>query len=99
MVFCGPHLRLAVQFVDGPGGKGAADKMGGKRGAHLKVAFALRVCLLRLFGEKLQPRRGSDPFHRFHPSTTPCDSFSPLVLVRAVTTHCDSFSSNFLPIS
>ena len=31
MVFRGPHLRLAVQFVDGPGGRGAADEMGGKR--------------------------------------------------------------------
>ena len=31
MVFCGPHLPLAVQFVDGPGGQVAAEKMGGNR--------------------------------------------------------------------
>ena len=30
MVFCGPHLPLAFQFVCGPGGGGAANKLEGK---------------------------------------------------------------------
>ena len=30
MVFRSPHLPPAVQFVDGPGREGAAEKMGGK---------------------------------------------------------------------
>ena len=80
-------------------GEGAADKMGGRRMAHLQEAFSLRGCLLRLTAKKLQPRRGVDLFHRFHPSTALCDSFSPLVLVRAATTHCDSFRPNISPTS
>ena len=80
-------------------GEGAADKMRGKREAHLKAASSFCVCLLRLTAKKLQPRRGFDPFHRFLPSTALCKSFSPPVLVRAATTHCDSCRPNFLPIS
>ena len=37
MVFCGPHLPLAFQFVCGPGGGGAANKLEGK----WKVSFCL----------------------------------------------------------
>ena len=36
-VFCGPHLPLAFQFVCGPGGGGAANKLEGK----WKVSFCL----------------------------------------------------------
>ena len=82
----------------GRGGR-AADKMRGKREAHLKAASSFCVCLLRLTAKKLQPRRGFDPFRRFLPSTALCESFSPPVLVRAATTHCDSCRPNFLPIS
>ena len=30
MVFCGPHLSLAFQFVCGPGGGGSANKLEGR---------------------------------------------------------------------
>ena len=35
MTFCGPHLPLAFQFVCGPGGGGAANKLEGKRKVSL----------------------------------------------------------------
>ena len=38
MVFCGPHLPLAFQFVCGPGGGGAANKLEGK--------WKLSLCLV-----------------------------------------------------